>query len=171
MRDVCLMRESLEGKIPPQITNDPEHLALLIAKIKKYEGITCKEDDNYAEERLDITRDNRMDIAPVKGQTSGESSSEEDAVASIRRKHKKHSHHRLREKQCKKKPPTRNYVCVDSNDSSDGNMHQEGNIHFIPAHICCLHDLFQDLIQPYLMFQFTMRLSQHTINLSLKDHQ
>lgn len=54
MRDVRLMQESLERKIPPQTTNDREQLALLIAKVKKYEG-TCKEDDIYAEERLDIT--------------------------------------------------------------------------------------------------------------------
>jgi len=92
MRDVRLMRESLEGKIPSQTTNDPEQLALLIAKLKKYKGTTSKEDDNHAEERLDITRDNRIVTSPVKGQTSGESSGEDNAAASIQRKNIKNIH-------------------------------------------------------------------------------
>ena len=103
-----------------RLMRDPEQLALLIAKLKKYKGIIRK--------RMTITlkryySSNRIDISTEKEQTSGESSSEDDAAASIRRKQQKHSHHRLREKRRKKKPRTRKHVRVDSSDSSDGNMH------------------------------------------------
>ena len=39
MRDVRLLRESLDGKIPPVTANDAEQLGLLITKLKKIKNI------------------------------------------------------------------------------------------------------------------------------------
>ena len=44
MRDVRLLRESLDGKIPPVTSNDAEQLSLLITKLRKTKNIA--DDDN-----------------------------------------------------------------------------------------------------------------------------
>ena len=44
MRDVCSLRESLDGKIPPVTANDAEQLSLLITKLRKTKNIA--DDDN-----------------------------------------------------------------------------------------------------------------------------
>ncbi|KAK3735542.1 hypothetical protein QZH41_016124 [Actinostola sp. cb2023] len=64
MRDVRLLRECLDGKIPPITTNDTEQLGLLIAKFMETKGV--KADDN-TELFQDISQDNYIDLSPVKG--------------------------------------------------------------------------------------------------------
>jgi len=73
MRDVRLLRECLDGKIPPITTNDTEQLGLLIAKFKKTKGVKA---DNNAELFQDITQDSNIDLSPVKGKVGFEESVE-----------------------------------------------------------------------------------------------
>ena len=128
MRDVPLLRESLDGKIPPVTANDAEQLGLLITKLKKTKNIA---DDSNSKElaiwansasidsKVNSSKHNvgstsstnsskksvgmsgcrSSDSDSIHSLSSTTSCTSEDEVSSSRRKHKK----RRKEKHSKKK--------------------------------------------------------------------
>jgi hypothetical protein len=95
MRDIRLLRESLDGKMPPVTTNDAEQLGLLIANLRKTKGIAA--DDSFSLLEDDCpTRDSNQSSDGLKSfhsplsSSNGEDEFEDDEeMLSNGRKHKK----------------------------------------------------------------------------------
>ena len=117
MQDVRLLREALDGKIPPVTVNDAEQLGILIAKLRKTKAIADDDsfkhfdvsegaslDGNYSEEetlnasavgskkstgsKRSIDLDCKLDSESMHSSSSNTSSSE-DEVDFSRKKHKR----------------------------------------------------------------------------------
>lgn len=101
MRDCRLLRDLLDGKIPPVTANDAEQLSILISKCKRKSGIQ----DDYRSAATPT-------VSPVKYNEAflaqRDSSTKESSHRSKKRKHKKH----------KKSKRRRHGYCSDETNSS-----------------------------------------------------
>jgi hypothetical protein len=95
MRDIRLLRESLDGKMPSVTTNDAEQLGLLIANLRKTKGIAADNSFSLLEDDCP-TRDSNQSSDGLKSfhsplsSSNGEDEFEDDEeMLSNGRKHKK----------------------------------------------------------------------------------